>query len=1493
MKKYFRFMVIIPVMLILMLENVCASEKNINNSKFKVKEGEEFSVSFDLNPNGNYSYDYSAILKYDKNIIEVLDEDSFNSKDVVYDSKNNKITISNEKSNNKDTINIKFKVKNNVNSKETTINLDEVTEIDDSDKEPLKSQTIKVNIDGKNSSFIKENSRGIIILLVALVVILCAVFIAYNVKCSKDTKHSKSETRKRINIVISIGTCVVIILILLLSISTHEKTNNIEYKLNIINSNDTTSDDKDQEQEEEKTKDETVEQVGSITGTNTVTNNNTNSTNKEDTNDKNNDVDDKKETTPKNAPSVENLNLNVTEDEYIDVSFSLKDEDKTMSSLYLVIIDESGNETVNKLEPSEDNKYKYTFDSQKSGKYTVKVLADYELTDGKTHTKELLTEKEIEVNISASIEINKQKTNFYPSKNEVTDIYYDIVDNTDKQIESLTINDKEYKVIKNSDTYKIEYNAKNESGIEDLNLSSINYSDGTKVLVMRTDKIDVLKSIPRVENYYVEENYSDGTATFIFDLIDEDKALTRKDGKIFGTYASIDGKEIEVTDNSTRVEVTFENIPKNVMSVFEVNATYDLDTDELNDITGELNEIDNQLFSEEFMPVDSSKIVVDNIKTYDVSTNNEKVYFNKNEKIGLSFDVNVPKNVTLDLGYVIINGIKYEIEKKDNTYKVVDSIESYDIAGVKDIKLEYIVLSDDEHIELSDKQTKVEILKTEPLVENYHVKENYSDDTATFIFDLIDVDKALTKENGKIVGTYVTIAGKTAEITDNSTSVEVTFKDIPKNEISTFEVYATYDLDTNELNDDTGNLNTYSKKIYEIEFQPVDASKLVINNIKTYDTTTNNEKTYFEKNEKIGLSFDAVTPENVIFNLSYVLIGGRHYELEKVGNTYQIVEPIMGYQTSGVIDIKLDSVVLSDGESINLSDKTAKIEVLKSKPKVENYHVKENYAAGTSTFTFDLVDIDNALTKENGKIVGAYATIAGKTAQITDNSTSVEVTFKDIPKNEISTFEVYATYDLDTNELNENTGNLNTYAEKIYEIEFQPVDVSKLKVDNVKLFDEANKQEKIYYRRYENLKLSFDVKDDYNFSISKAKVNGKEYSLIKDGDTYTIDGYIEKYDTYGVKTITLEEIILENNEEVEVNKEFKIEILKKSPSFSDVELVTNEDGTVTVTFSINDNEKVMKRDNQGNLVDAYVSLGARYEKITSVGKNSITFKNVPKNRGIILGIYSDYDYDTNELNPGDNEGTIKENTFQSTCLYRLVVFAQEFDLSLNISDLKITNVYDVAGKYFRKNENLRLKFKVDTNTKQAVTKAIVSGTTYDVKKFNDDGYYFIDIGSYKDHGKQSLNVQEIFLENGDVVNIDDENIQFEILKSRPTYSNLKLTKRTHISEEGKTTYDIIVRFKIADVDNTFTYNENGTLVNANVTMLGHTRNFDYDKSKDIDGKGVPVELVFENLQISNSFMLNMYGAFILDEDSTPENTYTGGTITRNVFFISMLEEEGE
>ena len=69
-------MVIIPVMLIFMLENVYASEKNINNSKFKVKEGEEFSVSFDLNPNGNYSYDYSAILKYDKNIIEVLDEDS-------------------------------------------------------------------------------------------------------------------------------------------------------------------------------------------------------------------------------------------------------------------------------------------------------------------------------------------------------------------------------------------------------------------------------------------------------------------------------------------------------------------------------------------------------------------------------------------------------------------------------------------------------------------------------------------------------------------------------------------------------------------------------------------------------------------------------------------------------------------------------------------------------------------------------------------------------------------------------------------------------------------------------------------------------------------------------------------------------------------------------------------------------------------------------------------------------------------------------------------------------------------------------------------------------------------------------------------------------------------------------------------------------------------------------------------------------------------------
>lgn len=288
----------------------------------------------------------------------------------------------------------------------------------------------------------------------------------------------------------------------------------------------------------------------------------------------------------KNAPQLTNISTTTNEaNNQINVTYDVLDQDQTIQKLLIILNDIEGNTVIKQLDPNEHIIY---FPIQKYGEYSIQVLADYDLNDGQEYTNQILiSNHKVIVPPTTIITLDTTKTNLYPKKGEILNLYYKIEDNTNKQITNIILNGIPYPVQKQEDTYQISYQVKNTAGVEILNLTKIIYQDQTSSSVDQTDKIEVLKSIPTITNYQVTENEQENQTTFSFHIVDPDNALIRDEsGEFIDTYASIMDQKIAIKNNLESIQVTFSNLPKDKPLTFFVHATFDLDTNELNTITG-------------------------------------------------------------------------------------------------------------------------------------------------------------------------------------------------------------------------------------------------------------------------------------------------------------------------------------------------------------------------------------------------------------------------------------------------------------------------------------------------------------------------------------------------------------------------------------------------------------------------------------------------------------------------------------------------------------------------------------------------------------------------------------------------------------------------------------------------------------------------------------------------------------------------------------------
>ena len=207
------------------------------------------------------------------------------------------------------------------------------------------------------------------------------------------------------------------------------------------------------------------------------------------------------------------MNFNIKEEAgKLVITFKVEDEDNTLTNGKVVIENELGQKQYEQSFNQIENTIEIQKDENKlASKYIVKIIGDCNLEgEGITHEdhkyigKEIYKEeKEAELSVKI-VEVVPEK--YYTNKNETIGINYTIQTNKTEAITKLHINGEEYEVEEvGENKYKVKVITGNTAGVVEYKLEKIII--GTQeVIKEHRQKIEILKEIPKIENYRATDN---------------------------------------------------------------------------------------------------------------------------------------------------------------------------------------------------------------------------------------------------------------------------------------------------------------------------------------------------------------------------------------------------------------------------------------------------------------------------------------------------------------------------------------------------------------------------------------------------------------------------------------------------------------------------------------------------------------------------------------------------------------------------------------------------------------------------------------------------------------------------------------------------------------------------------------------------------------------------------------------------------------------------
>ena len=329
-----------------------------------------------------------------------------------------------------------------------------------------------------------------------------------------------------------------------------------------------------------------------------------------------------------------------------------------------------------------------------------------------------------------------------------------------------------------------------------------------------------------------------------------------------------------------------------------------------------------------------------------------------------------------------------------------------------------------------------------------------------------------------------------------------------------------------------------------------------------------------------------------------------------------------------------------------------------------------------------------------------------------------------------------------------------------------------------------------YPNKNEEIEISFIGKINYSdTSIKKLVINEKEYEVeITNGQEYkvklNVGNKAEKRDYKFSKAI------LSTNEEVKIDYDFSVSVLKERPFIDEKSYKLEEtfEGKSNVSFDLIDTEN--------SIVSAQFTVYEKTgidEKNTPVVEASIKAGNnkqeipVKDGKTYIVQIEVDYNLAPEQLPENQHQG---EN----------IIYSKEFTVNLDYK-FKISNIKtlknDTPSTTFTKGEPIQVSFdstnaafESTQNNTFKPTVVTINGKEYEVTEKNN--HYVATIDGIENLGNQQITIEKVKLGNGKEFILDKNNsIQIRIEGKKPEITNFE-------TQENLTEKNIKIKFNIVD-----------------------------------------------------------------------------------------------
>ena len=1116
-------------------------------------------------------------------------------------------------------------------------------------------------------------------------------------------------------------------------------------------------------------------------------------------------------------------------------------------------------------------------------------------------------------NYKVTLKSKESNDNLYTEKGEITLSFTATVSPTEK-IKEVMIDGTYYAVTNNNGYYTVKLKTPSSSGVHEFKFTKAKLINNREIKTELTIVKEVLKDEPYVDQF----NFDDQNDVLSFILEDKDNAF--KNGYIVvedQNNTEVLRKDITKGNNS----ISYEFIKEQDYNIL-IFATFDRDTNDLNNITGNKNEYENKSIYSHTLSINSN---------YDFRISNVSITdaIEKGKKPVLEFTSTNNKGYTVE--YIEIAGHRYEVTPKSekNRYQVTLNSLNTDTFGKYHIEIDkveinnYKVFENKKDYELNP--LSYTVLKNAPKVENITIEEDKTNNQLYVNYHVVDPEKTIEKVDLSLYDSNNKLVNKLYKV-QNGNRIPVSYEN---NITGGYKVIflGDYNLGTDRHNYNDVNIGENSI-ITQKDVKITKVEVGIVNNNK-YELTPypNKNQSKYQIRVHINISAELMKKYN---RISGVTINGLNYD----GGSNSVNASGDGNTTvtfaipveSGIIDLNISRVKLAVESYQGVSQAFfavepyhVKIDVLKDKPTINDLKIiSENYETGEVTFRFYVKD-------DKGGFDKGTVTLNNETKDIKFGEN--EITFTNVPKDQELDLIFKGNYDLDTNTISEET-NKNYYTDtEIYKTTYALYDSNKydnIKLTNIKTNSDNNDN---YFEKTEPINLSFSLDEiDIPLNIAKIVVEGKEYNVTKIDNTYNT--VVEGYNLAGVKELVITDIILSNGRKISLKDDNKtnLEVLKDKISIYDYKYEDNDEN-IKIKLNLKDNDKAVPERLEDNIkVELYNESNELIH--TYPFAKEIT---IPKDGNIryyvkVIGTY-DRDIKIGENNYFANTLLLNEvisldkNYIEMKKITDVILYKNTTEKVTEIETVDVNDIEAHPENYFVKINMEKLPTvyaKIKKVLKENNHLILVLDYEYVVKEKNDE--------------KQDLRIDFGLIEGTTVTNsAHPANINdlIEMVKKDPS-ADINLAKDIDLSIQDidtDTIFDVTYTgnfngngYKIKNLDRPlFKSVKNGTIKNLKLdTVTLKDNKYQGAIANTIDNAtletiiidkvvidntrsevGGLVGTVTNNSNISKSKITNVIitgneessnigGLVGKIENSTMENNFVGGTITANADYIGGL-----